>query len=112
MDDERIDGERKMKSNKAIMRRRSFSLFFTGHTRRIVFVAASFMLATFFVLVARSAPQNESTATINEKVATKVLGCLCERAICQSLLATSHSDALGFPRWVQRGRVEVLRSRM
>ncbi|HEU5238417.1 MAG TPA: DUF1259 domain-containing protein, partial [Pyrinomonadaceae bacterium] len=56
-----------MKTNKVIMRRKSFSSLFAGHTRRIVLSVASFVVATFFVLVACSAPQNQSTAANNQQ---------------------------------------------
>lgn len=49
-----------MKYGRGIMRKGSFSLLFTGHTRRIVFSVTSFAVATVFVLVACSAPQNQS----------------------------------------------------
>src|SRR6266536_2242946 len=49
-----------MKYGRGIMRKGSFSLFFPGHTRRIVFSVTSFAVATLFVLVACSAPQNQS----------------------------------------------------
>lgn len=58
-----------MKIGKGIMRKRSFSSFFAGHTRRIVISAAVFVLATFFVLIACSAPQNESTPSNNQQQA-------------------------------------------
>ena len=58
-----------MKSGKGIMHKRSFPLFFAGHTRPIVLTIASFVLATFFVLVACSAPQNQSGQTNNQQPA-------------------------------------------
>jgi len=51
------------------MRKRSFSLFFAGHSRRIVLYVATFLLGTFFVLVACSAPQNQSTPSNDQQAA-------------------------------------------
>src|SRR5438093_13760761 len=58
-----------MKYDRGIMRKGSFSLFFTGHTRRIVFSVTSFAVATLFVLVACSAPQNQSGQPNNQQQA-------------------------------------------
>ena len=58
-----------MKYGRGIMRKGSFSLFFTGHTRRIVFSVTSFAVATLFVLVACSAPQNQSGQPNNQQQA-------------------------------------------
>ena len=52
-----------MKNNKGIMHRRSFSSFFAGHSRRILLGITSSVVATCFVLVACSAPQNQPGQT-------------------------------------------------
>src|SRR6266511_2484318 len=59
-----------MKYGKGIMRKGSFSLFFAGQTRRIVFSVTSFAVATLFVLVACSAPQNQSGQRNNQQQAS------------------------------------------
>src|SRR5438309_9283548 len=56
-----------MKYVRGIIRKKSFSLFFTGHTRRIVFSVTSFAVATLFVLVACSAPQNQTGQANNQQ---------------------------------------------
>ncbi len=58
-----------MKYDRRIIRKGSFSLFFTGHTRRIVLSVASFAMAILFVLVACSAPQNQSGQSNNQQQA-------------------------------------------
>src|SRR6266508_626916 len=58
-----------MKYDRRIIRKGSFSLFFTGHTRRIVLSVASFSMAILFVLVACSAPQNQSGQSNNQQQA-------------------------------------------
>jgi hypothetical protein len=58
-----------MKTSKGVSRPRSFSSFFAGRMRRIILSAASCVLATFFVLAACSAPQNQPTAPNNQQPA-------------------------------------------
>ncbi len=58
-----------MKNDRGSMRKGSVSLFFTGHTRRIVFSVALFAMATLFVLVTCSAPQNQSGQSNNQRQA-------------------------------------------
>jgi Domain of Unknown Function (DUF1259) len=51
---------RKMKIDRPIMQKGSVSPFFKGRTRRILLSLASFAVSALFVLVACSAPQNQS----------------------------------------------------
>ena len=55
-----------MKKSKGIILKRSFSLLLTGRTRKIVLGLLTFALAITFVLVACSAPENQSAPSNNQ----------------------------------------------
>jgi len=58
-----------MQTDRKMARRRLIKLFLAGKTRRVVLIVVAFTVATFFVLVACSAPQNQPSTSNNQQPA-------------------------------------------